>query len=367
MRALALLLTCILLAYALQSTRAIAFEAAKTTRAGWHDASVDFDYVSSVELGISAGIATELKPQVGDLEFVKQATKVENPDLTQVQKWFATFLPGIEKRFAKAANADLSSWTKNSLPKLEKENPEWINHAREFYRAYFFEQMRLAALFSKTSSEVMAISPDEILGTHFSDKEFLLSFDDGPTPKDDSTDGVVKVLKGTHKNAFFFVLGENLEKRVKAQGPSELRSLFEGTACLGSHGYSHKPHTKWSGWQSSIDKTNALLSRFDSLPKSETKKLFFRPSYGQRNEQMLTYLKKLNATVVLWNIDSQDWQHKLTDDEVLGRTISLMLFWRGGIILFHDVKKRTPGVLASLLQAMSQPRLAWMDCRQLEK
>jgi hypothetical protein len=68
---------------------------------------------------------------------------------------------------------------------------------------------------------------------------------------------------------------------------------------------------------------------------------------------------------VLWNIDSQDWQAQVTPPLAAGRVESLMLLWRRGIILFHDIRPKARLALPQLWRALEGSGVRWMDCREL--
>jgi len=66
---------------------------------------------------------------------------------------------------------------------------------------------------------------------------------------------------------------------------------------------------------------------------------------------------------MLWNIDSQDWSNKLSTQQVQDRVISLMLLWRRGIILYHDIHPRAVQNLDGLNQVIANTNNRWVDCR----
>jgi len=69
---------------------------------------------------------------------------------------------------------------------------------------------------------------------------------------------------------------------------------------------------------------------------------------------------------MLWNIDSQDWNRKLTNQQVADRVTTLMLLWRRGIILYHDIHKPALHNLPILQKLVNQSELLWLDCRQFD-
>ncbi|MBK7301446.1 MAG: hypothetical protein IPI79_14710 [Moraxellaceae bacterium] len=73
-----------------------------------------------------------------------------------------------------------------------------------FSRVYIAEQLRLAALFPKVSSEIDRFNANELNGDNVPDRQFFLTFDDGPTNPQGSTDDTLMMLAAQKKSATFF-------------------------------------------------------------------------------------------------------------------------------------------------------------------
>jgi peptidoglycan-N-acetylglucosamine deacetylase len=67
-------------------------------------------------------------------------------------------------------------------------------------------------------------------------------------------------------------------------------------------------------------------------------------------------------TVSFWNIDSQDWNAKASNDEVKQRVLTLMLLWRHGVILFHDIHTKAQTALPWLLEQTHASGITWENC-----
>ena len=155
--------------------------------------------------------------------------------------------------------------------------------------------------------------------------------------------------QGIH--AGFFVLGENLQSRLLKSRPEGVRKLY-AEQCLWSHGYVHKSHQSYKEWKNSLSKTEQLISSVKT-----NSKIFFRPPYGQRHVELMRYLEQHTSRAILWNMDSQDWHSRMSGDDVLARVQKLMLAWRKGIILFHDIHPKGLKALPALVEAMKRSRL----------
>jgi peptidoglycan/xylan/chitin deacetylase (PgdA/CDA1 family) len=244
----------------------------------------------------------------------------------------------------------------------------WLDDALEFHRAYLDELLRLAALFPRVSSEIETYNANEMQGWELSDRQFLLTFDDGPSGPDhrgldpEETDRLIAELRKSKLNGIFFVLGERLKARLTATSAGALNTLYDGM-CVGSHGWSHHSHSSWPQWQKSVGQSSALIET--TLPNSYV--AMFRPPYGERLPDSGRYFAEHRLKVALWNIDSQDWNTTLTADAIEQRTLTLMLLWRRGYILFHDLYSRTRQAMTHLLESSVAERVEWLDCRQVTR
>lgn len=233
-----------------------------------------------------------------------------------------------------------------------------VNDSRaRFHQHYLGEQLRLAALFPSISSEIDTFSSQEMTGIELKDGQFLLTFDDGPTAPGGSTDTLIQQLQQNQMSGLFFVLGENVQQRFRSQSVQQLAALYQNQ-CVGIHGWQHKSHSRWAEWQKSILDSIQLVKQ--TLPDNAVP--LFRPPYGQRKADSATFFRNQGIRVILWNIDSQDWSHKVKKQQVADRVETLMLLWRKGIILFHDVHDKAPSVITRLHRLGQEAQLQWMDC-----
>ena len=256
--------------------------------------------------------------------------------------------------------AELAIMAREYTPKADKK--EWYQASQTFFAYYLYEQARLAALFPKTTSEIDRLDASEVQGFNFEDGEFLLTFDDGPKFK--RTEKLSLLLQEKDIHGLFFILGNNLEKSLKVHGKKKIKKLYNGS-CVGSHGFIHKSHQRLKTWKSSYDKTRALIAN-NNLQNTPKNKVWFRPPYGQRHKKLISYLATLNDTVMLWNIDSQDWNRNLSAKKVEDRVVTLMLLHRKGIVLFHDIHPKAIKVVEVLNAYREQKTISWVDCRSFE-
>ncbi|MBC9879688.1 polysaccharide deacetylase family protein [Bradyrhizobium sp. INPA01-394B] len=240
----------------------------------------------------------------------------------------------------------------------------WLYDAIKFHKIYLRELLRLAALFPRVSSEIDVYNDRELQGWELADRQFVLTFDDGPSEVmgsgADTTIQLIEWLRRSGINGIFFVLGERMRARAQTTSVRTLDDLYAGM-CVGSHGWSHYPHTTWPQWQESVVRSLALVGA--TVPNSRV--ALFRPPYGQRLPGSGVFFAAQNLKVVLWNIDSQDWQSGLTPAEIERRVFALMLLWRRGVILFHDTDAKARVVMVDLIKRPAVDFIKWLDCRRV--
>lgn len=237
------------------------------------------------------------------------------------------------------------------LESLPATHAAWRAEARRFHALYVRELARLAMVSTRVSSEIALLDDSEVTGERFADRHFLLTFDDGPTGVGGETDALLPVLAAQGQHAMFFTVGDAVHARKTVTG------LYDGH-CLASHGASHQSHVTSAPVAARLDGWNAELGALQPLR-------WFRPPYGQRTLAQVQALSKQHIGVMLWNIDSQDWQAPKDTKLVTGRVLTLMLLWRRGVVLFHDVHPVAREVLPGLV-SQAGSAVQWVDCRGLE-
>lgn len=258
------------------------------------------------------------------------------------------------------STADLLTQADSVASKIPPALSAWHTNLAQFSRAYVAEQLRLAALFPKTSSEIDFFNSNEWNGDNFTDRQFLLSFDDGPTQARGDTDDTLAMLAANQKSAVFFVLGANLQNRINKTDADTVAALYKNQ-CVANHGWEHQSHAKWANWQDSIQRTQTLITSTLSTGNALT---LFRPPYGQRKADSGAFFQQQGLQVALWNLDSQDWNKQVNSDDILNRILTLMLIKRHGVLLFHDVHPKAKAALPLLFNEVGNA-VEWRDCHSL--
>ena len=201
--------------------------------------------------------------------------------------------------------------------------------------SYYLKENELIMYFYDYEIEPM-VSEELSLHINYNEiKEYLivaLTFDDGPGPY---TSNLVDILKDNKTSATFFMLGKNINIYKDT-----VLKVHESGMEIGYHSYNHKnfKRQKLQEIKEEFNKSNSIL-------KSITGDTFhlIRPPYGEINNKIKD---ALDASFILWNIDTLDWKNKDSDyltDYVLKEVND------GNIILFHDIHKTSIDAINKLL------------------
>jgi peptidoglycan-N-acetylglucosamine deacetylase len=153
-------------------------------------------------------------------------------------------------------------------------------------------------------------------------KDIALTFDDGPGPY---TPEVLAVLERLHVRATFFAIGR-MERYFSA---STIRQIHDGDV-VGDHTESHPQLALLSAHEQHEELFEALL-RIEVL--GGDRPTLFRPPYGSYNATTMRQLRALHLLMVLWSVDTQDYQQPGVATIVQR---ALEGAQPGAIILLHD-------------------------------
>lgn len=153
-------------------------------------------------------------------------------------------------------------------------------------------------------------------------REVALTFDDGPGPY---TPQVLDILRRERVHATFFTVGQE----VVSFHRYSTREILEGDA-IGNHTWNHPQMSGLaaSGQAAQVDQTNQILVGH-GIPRP----VIFRAPYGVWNAQTLALMRRERMLMVLWDVDTQDYEQPGAD-AIVQRAVGGAQ--PGSIILMHD-------------------------------
>lgn len=167
-----------------------------------------------------------------------------------------------------------------------------------------------------------------------------LTFDDGPHPQ--NTVKILDILSKYNAKATFFMLGENAErnnwipKRIIDQGSE-----------IGTHTWNHKNLNKLNK-EEILNQITSSSNKINEFSNTEVK--YFRPPYGNANEQVKQVAKEQNKYIILWNVDTEDWKSKnaeMVTNHVLENVKD------GDIVLMHDIYLSTVEACEKIVEELT--------------
>jgi peptidoglycan/xylan/chitin deacetylase (PgdA/CDA1 family) len=173
------------------------------------------------------------------------------------------------------------------------------------------------------------------------DKEVVLTFDDGPWPA--NTPAVLKALADECTKAVFFPIGKHA-----LYHPEILKQVAAAGHTVGAHTWSHanlngKKMTDQLAKDEIEKGYSAVKMALGAAPSP-----FFRFPELQHNPAAVAYLGTRNVAIFSCDLDSFDFRAK--DAGQIVNTVMTKLDKQGkGIILMHDFQKHTAEALPTLL------------------
>ena len=161
-------------------------------------------------------------------------------------------------------------------------------------------------------------------------KRVWLTLDDGPHPT--YTDQILKILDKHKIIAAFFVVGKNV-----ASHGALVKKAFDAGHRIGNHSYSHKDLTTLSEAEiiKEIENTDKLIKKYSGIDK------IFRPPYGAHNAIVDKVAAAFGYRVVLWNVDTLDWNRNYQPDKWVQHGIDQIRARDTSTVLNHDIHKST--------------------------
>lgn len=174
------------------------------------------------------------------------------------------------------------------------------------------------------------------------DKEVVLTFDDGPWPV--NTPAVLKALADECTKGLFFSVGKHATYH-----PEILRQVLAQGHTVGTHTWSHvnlngKKMTEQMAKDEVEKGISAVKWALGTNPSP-----FFRFPQLQHNPAIVSYFGTRNVAMFSTDIDSFDFRKGATPEKIIETVMTRLEKLGKGIILMHDFQKHTGEALPALL------------------
>jgi peptidoglycan/xylan/chitin deacetylase (PgdA/CDA1 family) len=180
------------------------------------------------------------------------------------------------------------------------------------------------------------------------DKEVVLTFDDGPWPN--NTPAVLKALDDQCTKAVFFPIGKHATYH-----PEILKQVLAAGHTVGAHTWSHANlNGKKMTEQMDKDEVEKGYSAVKWALGGVNPSPFFRFPELQHNPWTMNYLGTRNIAMFSCDVDSWDYKRDSTPDKVVNTVMTRLDKLGKGIILMHDFQKHTAEALPTLLRRLKE-------------
>jgi len=173
-------------------------------------------------------------------------------------------------------------------------------------------------------SEYLTPRPDPIYWHGDESRPVIaLTFDDGPSAR--FTPQILTVLAHYRIHATFFLLGRHAWRY-----PQVVQALSAQGHEIGNHTYSHPDLTKvhQATLAREIEQTESVLGQLGVRLNG-----LFRPPYSKLSHDAVGYVKRTGGKIILWNVDSGDWQG-YPATTIVQRVLNNLK--NGAIVVLHD-------------------------------
>jgi peptidoglycan/xylan/chitin deacetylase (PgdA/CDA1 family) len=168
-------------------------------------------------------------------------------------------------------------------------------------------------------------------------KSLILTFDDGPSSV---LLPILDLLKKHEVKAMFF-----WQSRLLYKNRPWKRVLDEGHM-IGGHSLRHRDLTRLNRDEQFHD-ISSNKKHIENLTGQNMK--YFRPPFGQFNEDTLQVLKQLDVVPFLWEVAGLDWEHKHKPYHIVHNIVNHAK--DGSVILLHELRQ-TVEILDVLLNEL---------------
>jgi len=205
------------------------------------------------------------------------------------------------------------------------------------------------------TSRVLPMNPGEftLLGTiqykqtlPLKDNEVVITFDDGPLPP--YTDIILDTLASQCVKATYFLVGQ-----MAHAYPSIVRRIYNEGHTIGTHSQNHpRAFERLSRQRVEREVDGGINSVTAALGDANALSPFFRiPGFG-RTTAIERFLE--GKQLVIWSadVDTDDWWRGSSPEAIVQRAMRRLNAKGRGIILMHDIHRKTAMALPILLKEL---------------
>jgi peptidoglycan/xylan/chitin deacetylase (PgdA/CDA1 family) len=207
------------------------------------------------------------------------------------------------------------------------------------------------------TTRVLAVDPREYprvgamdsgVALPLSNKEVVLTFDDGPLPR--YSNQILDILAAQCVKATFFLVGE-----MARAHPSTVRRIFAEGHTIGTHSEDHpvrfgKLPPSLVEWE--IDK--GILDVGSALGDSRQVAPFFRVPGLARSDVIESELAARLLVDFGSDTVADDWHHRISPKKIIALAMNRLKARGKGILLLHDIHPATVAALPGRLKELRQ-------------
>ncbi len=182
-------------------------------------------------------------------------------------------------------------------------------------------------MYGPKDEAVLAKAPDG--------KGIILTFDDGPSRV---LSEMLDILETEKVQAMFFWQSRLLHPK------RPWHRLIESGHKIGSHSIRHRNMARLD-FNSQYTDIAASVTTIEELTGADVQ--YFRPPFGQYNQDTLAVCESLRLTPVMWTIASMDWELRDKPEQIIANVTENLQ--DGAIILLHELRQ-TLEALPELIQ-----------------
>ncbi|MBN8910495.1 MAG: polysaccharide deacetylase family protein, partial [Rhizobiales bacterium] len=175
------------------------------------------------------------------------------------------------------------------------------------------------------------------------DDEVVLTFDDGPVPW--VTKPILDTLDQFCTKATFFSVGE-----MALSHPAMTKEVIARGHTVGTHTWSHPNNLRRLDIEKAKDQIERGFAAV-SLAAATGIAPFFRFPGLNDSDELLTYLQSRSIASFTVDVISND-SFIGSPQRIADRTLKLAVSQKGGILLFHDLKRPTAKALPAILAGL---------------